>query len=176
MRLRFSVGGWTGGHRVNIAVFPSPLSARWVGPERQATAKSEQSMGTGAAVLKPADYRHYVDLFRIQERRRPGVYSGEGGEDSWAWMQHEIPWFDSSDKKFEEMYYFRWYAWKKHLVETPAWICDHGVAAEAGGEGRLLRSVAGCGAVPYWRGALAAGEERSRRMMRGSGCRSDADR
>ena len=75
---------------------------------------------TGAAVLRPADYSHYVDTFRDQERQATGkLYEGEGGEDTWSWMQCEIPWFDSSDKHFEEMYYFRWYAWKKHLVKTP---------------------------------------------------------
>jgi hypothetical protein len=71
-------------------------------------------------VLKPADYRHYVTTFRAQEIEATGKeYPGESGEDSWTWMQREIPLFDSSDKAFEEMYYFRWYAWKKHLVETP---------------------------------------------------------
>jgi hypothetical protein len=71
-------------------------------------------------VLKPSDYRHYIDTFRDQEREATGkLYEGEGGEDTWDWMQREIPWFDSSDKRFEEMYYFRWYAWKKHLVKTP---------------------------------------------------------
>jgi hypothetical protein len=71
-------------------------------------------------VLRPADYSHYVDTFRDQERQATGkLYEGEGGEDTWTWMQREIPWFDSSDKHFEEMYYFRWYAWKKHLVKTP---------------------------------------------------------
>jgi len=75
----------------------------------------------GAVVLKPTDYRHYVDTFHQQEREATGkLYEGESGEDSWAWMQRTIPWFDSSDKSFEEMYYFRWYAWKKHLVKTPA--------------------------------------------------------
>ncbi len=79
---------------------------------------------TGAAVLKPEDYQHYVDLFRMQERDATGtVYPGEGGvgsEDPWTWMKHDIPWFDSSNKQFEEMYYFRWYAWKKHLVKAPS--------------------------------------------------------
>jgi hypothetical protein len=75
---------------------------------------------TGAAVLNPEDYQHYVNLFRMQERDATGTeYSGESGEDSWSWMKREIPWFDSSNKQFEEMYYFRWYAWKKHLVKTP---------------------------------------------------------
>jgi len=82
--------------------------------------KSGQQATSGAAVLKPDEYRHYVDLFRIQEQEATGkIYDGESGEDPWAWMKREIPWFDSSDKKFEEMYYFRWYAWKKHLVQTP---------------------------------------------------------
>ncbi len=75
----------------------------------------------GAAVLHPVDYRHYVDTFQQQEREATGkLYEGEGGEDAWTWMQREIPFFDASDKQFEEMYYFRWYAWKKHLVKAPS--------------------------------------------------------
>ena len=75
--------------------------------------------GTASVILRPADYRRYIDTFREQEREATGkLYEGEGGEDTWSWMQREIPWFDSSDKHFEEMYYFRWYAWKKHLVRT----------------------------------------------------------
>jgi hypothetical protein len=73
-----------------------------------------------AAVLKPVDYSHYIDTFRQQEFEATGKrYEGESGEDAWTWMQHVVPWFDSSDKQFEEMYYFRWYAWRKHLVKTP---------------------------------------------------------
>jgi hypothetical protein len=71
-------------------------------------------------VLRPADYHHYIDTFHQQEQEATGkLYEGESGEDSWTWMQREIPWFDASDKRFEEMYYFRWYAWKKHLVKAP---------------------------------------------------------
>jgi hypothetical protein len=55
-----------------------------------------------------------VERFREQEKEATGTV----GADPWNWMQKEIPWFDSSDKSFEEMYYFRWYAWRKHLVET----------------------------------------------------------
>lgn len=81
----------------------------------------QQQPTTASQVLHPADYKHYVELFREQEKDATGkLYEGEGSEDAWTWMQREIPWFDSSDKGFEEMYYFRWYAWKKHLVRTPA--------------------------------------------------------
>jgi hypothetical protein len=71
------------------------------------------AQGRGA-VLQPTTYRHYVEMFRKQEKEATGTL----GQDSWGWMEKEIPWFDSSDKTFEEMYYFRWYAWRKHLVET----------------------------------------------------------
>lgn len=68
----------------------------------------------GAAILRPSEYRHYIEMFREQEKEATGTE----GADSWSWMEQEIPWFDSSDKAFEEMYYFRWYAWQKHLVKT----------------------------------------------------------
>jgi hypothetical protein len=76
-------------------------------------------------ILRQADYQHYVGAFEADERDATGkLYNGEPGDDgvppesTWVWMQREIPWFDSSDKQAEEMYYFRWYAWKKHLVHT----------------------------------------------------------
>lgn len=78
------------------------------------TAWGQSSGSFGAAVLRPADYKHYVEMFRAQEKAATGEY----GANSWAWMEQEIPWFDSSDKAFEEMYYFRWYAWQKHIVKT----------------------------------------------------------
>jgi hypothetical protein len=85
-----------------------------------APAQTSPPDSAAASILKPADYRHYIEKFRNEEQEATGkIYDGESHEDSWTWMQHEIPWFDSSDKQFEEMYYFRWYAWKKHLVHTP---------------------------------------------------------
>lgn len=66
-------------------------------------------------VLNPADYRHYVTSFLQQEI----AATGKPGDDSWQWMQDNIPWFDSSAKDFEEMYYFRWFAFQKHVISTP---------------------------------------------------------
>ncbi len=77
-------------------------------------------------LLHPADYHHYIQTFEADEQLATGkIYNGEPStpgqppESAWPWMTREIPWFDSSDKSFEEMYYFRWYAWKKHLVHAP---------------------------------------------------------
>ncbi len=77
-------------------------------------------------LLHPADYQHYIQTFEADEQLATGhVYNGEPSipgqlpEAAWPWMTREIPWFDSSDKSFEEMYYFRWYAFKKHILHTP---------------------------------------------------------
>ncbi|HEY1647139.1 MAG TPA: glycosyl hydrolase family 65 protein [Terracidiphilus sp.] len=67
------------------------------------------------AVLHANDYRHYVTRFAADELEA----TGKSPADEWPWMQANIPLFDASDKQFEEMYYFRWYAWEKHLVATP---------------------------------------------------------
>lgn len=64
--------------------------------------------------LQPESFHHYISLFEKQEFDA----TGKTAEDSWPWMLQEIPWFESSDKQFEEMYYFRWYAWQKHVVST----------------------------------------------------------
>jgi len=39
---------------------------------------------------------------------------------SWVWLQKEVPLFECPDREVEEMYYFRWWAFRKHLVKTPA--------------------------------------------------------
>lgn len=65
-------------------------------------------------VLQPEDYHHYANLFAAQEVEATKVQP----PDEWPWMTANIPLFDASDKAFEEMYYFRWYAFQKHVVST----------------------------------------------------------
>lgn len=69
----------------------------------------------GAFLLHPEKYRHYVTEFERQELQA----TGKSGQDPWSWMQTNIPWFETSASDFEEMYYFRWYAFQKHIVSTP---------------------------------------------------------
>lgn len=70
------------------------------------------------ALLKPADYHHYIDQFDADEL----AATHQAAPDEWPWLEANIPLFSSSDKQFEEMYYFRWFAWEKHVVHTD----DHG--------------------------------------------------
>lgn len=38
---------------------------------------------------------------------------------SWDWLQKNIPLFECSDPEVEEIYYFRWWSFRKHLKQTP---------------------------------------------------------
>jgi len=65
-------------------------------------------------LLHPNTFHHYVTQFAADEHEA----TGNAPADEWPWLEANIPLFSSSDKQFEEMYYFRWYAWQKHLVST----------------------------------------------------------
>ena len=68
----------------------------------------------GQVILRPESFRHYVDEFRQQEK----LVTGSLGNDSYDWMAANVPLFESSDKEFNELYYFRWYAFQKHVVHS----------------------------------------------------------
>jgi hypothetical protein len=65
-------------------------------------------------LLKADNYHAYVQQFAKDEQEA----TGQAPADAWPWMAAEIPLFESSDKQFEQLYYFRWYAWQKHLVKS----------------------------------------------------------
>jgi hypothetical protein len=67
-------------------------------------------------LLHAEDYHHYVKQFAADEQEA----TGKQPPDPWPWIEANIPLFSSSNKQFEEMYYFRWYAWQKHLVSSKA--------------------------------------------------------
>jgi hypothetical protein len=37
---------------------------------------------------------------------------------SWNWLRKNIPFFECPDREVEELYYFRWWSFRKHLVQT----------------------------------------------------------
>lgn len=70
------------------------------------------------AVLKPEDFSHWVDRFNTMEDE--SVVKAIPNAQSWQWMEDNIPFFECPDQDFEEIYYFRWWAWRKHITKTPA--------------------------------------------------------
>jgi hypothetical protein len=76
---------------------------------------SASSAPAGASyVLKPESFSHYTAEFKQQEQ----TAIGKAPADPWPWMAANIPWFESSDAQFQEIYYFRWYSFQKHIVHT----------------------------------------------------------
>ncbi len=73
--------------------------------------------GAGAAVLRYADFAHYVEYFNAMEDEHivqaiPNACASE-------WMRDNIPLFECPDRDFEEIYYFRWWSLRKHIERTP---------------------------------------------------------
>lgn len=78
------------------------------------------SVGAGqsraaAPLFQPADFQHYFREFTNEERQMLGTAPPM----QWNWFVANIPWLDIPDKEMERIYYFRWYAFQKHIVSTP---------------------------------------------------------
>src|SRR5215471_16084610 len=67
-------------------------------------------------VLKSAAFTHHVEHFNKMEDEN--VTNFISNAESWSWLQKNIPLFECPDREVEEMYYFRWWSFRKHLVST----------------------------------------------------------
>ena len=65
-------------------------------------------------VLKAEEFHSYFDEFAAEEKEMLGTVPAV----QWTWFAANIPWLDIPDKEMEKTYYFRWYAFQKHLVKT----------------------------------------------------------
>ena len=68
-------------------------------------------------VLNPAAFSNCVAHFNSMEDENVTNFISNAG--SWNWLQKEIPLFECPDREVEEMYYFRWWSFRKHLEQTP---------------------------------------------------------
>jgi len=70
-----------------------------------------------ASVLRAGDFEHYVGSFNADDEE---VYGGTiRNTNAWAFLSDNIPLFECPDKTLEEIYYFRWWSYRKHLRQTP---------------------------------------------------------
>jgi hypothetical protein len=65
--------------------------------------------------LDPESFRQYFIRFASDEK----AMLGKNDQLPWQWFTQNIPWLDVPDKELEEVYYFRWYSFQKHLKQTP---------------------------------------------------------
>jgi len=69
-------------------------------------------------ILKPDDYKHLVDYFNRMEDEN--IVQAIPNAASWEWMKANIPFFDCPQDNFLELYYYRWWTYRKHIKETPS--------------------------------------------------------
>jgi hypothetical protein len=68
-----------------------------------------------SAVLHPQSFRHYFDGFARDEQQMLGSAPAL----PWDWFVRNVPWLDTPDAQVNQTYYFRWYAFQKHLEASP---------------------------------------------------------
>lgn len=68
-------------------------------------------------VLRPDAVKAYVDAFNASDEELYRSYIGN--TDAWPFLERNVPWFECPDKELEEIYYFRWWTYRKHIKSTP---------------------------------------------------------
>jgi hypothetical protein len=73
--------------------------------------------GESLAVLKPEAFAYHVERFNAMEDEP--VVNLVPNRDAWQWLRANAPFFECSDTDVEEIYWFRWWALRKHLRRDP---------------------------------------------------------
>lgn len=81
------------------------------------TSLKTSNPSTHAAVLDVDDFKHHVDYFNGMEDEN--IIQAIPNSESWDWMKKNIPLFECPQQNFEEMFYYRWWSFRKHIKETP---------------------------------------------------------
>jgi hypothetical protein len=68
-------------------------------------------------VLDASTFKYHVDFFNTMEPEN--IVNHVSNQQSWVWMTANIPFFECPDKSFEQIYYFRWWTFRKHVKKTP---------------------------------------------------------
>lgn len=76
------------------------------------------SVGPNPQVLQSASFKDFVDAFDRSDTELYPQFISNGM--AWDFLKDNIPLFDCPDKDINEIYYFRWWTYRKHIKETPA--------------------------------------------------------
>src|ERR1700722_1703628 len=69
-------------------------------------------------VLQAATFKRFIDSFNQTDKELyPSFISNEK---AWDFLKDNIPLFDCPDRDITEIYYFRWWIYRKHIEQTPA--------------------------------------------------------
>lgn len=69
-------------------------------------------------ILKSDNFAHYSEDFNSVDDEP--IQNLIPNAESWDWMQNNVPLFECPDKEIEEIYYYRWWIYRKHIKKTPS--------------------------------------------------------
>jgi hypothetical protein len=68
-------------------------------------------------ILHAENYKHHIDYFNRMEDEN--IVQAIPNSKAWDWLKSNIPLFECPQDNFEEIYYYRWWTFRKHLKQTP---------------------------------------------------------
>lgn len=77
----------------------------------------QDAFASAFPVLKPAAFARHIEHFNAMEPET--IVNHIPNAQSWDWLQQNIPLFECPDRSVEEIYYFRWWSFRKHIKQTP---------------------------------------------------------
>jgi hypothetical protein len=90
----------------------------FLGTATGALAWAEQKPAGAASVLDAEQFRDYIEDFNHTFPEEVVNYISDAR--AWDWLSSNIPLFTCPDAAMEQLYYYRWWAYRKHIKETPA--------------------------------------------------------
>jgi hypothetical protein len=74
-------------------------------------------------VIDPARVKHFIDTFNAMEPETVVNLIPNG--QAWDWMLQNVPFFECPDADLQEMYYFRWWSYRKHIkhIRSTPYLC-----------------------------------------------------
>ncbi len=69
------------------------------------------------SVLESEKFAHYVDRFNANDIE--DVVNLIPNAEAWQWIQEQAPRFECPSSVLEEIYYYRWWTYRKHIKQTP---------------------------------------------------------
>jgi len=69
-------------------------------------------------ILNDKDFEHYVEFFNSVDDEP--IINEISNQQCWDWMQQNVPYFECPNKEIEQVYYYRWWLYRKHIKNTPS--------------------------------------------------------
>ncbi len=69
-------------------------------------------------LLDPEPFRRHVEFFNAMAPEEVVNWIPDAA--AWEWMKQNIPLFTCPDSDVEQTYYYRWWAFRKHIKKTPS--------------------------------------------------------